>query len=52
MGLLVAMKDIAVVAGAVCLIGAFYMHPRTRRQWMIWVGLFGVALLVYFLVIR
>jgi hypothetical protein len=46
------MKDMAIVVGAACLIGAFYLHPQTRRQWAISAGLFSVALLVYFFVIR
>jgi hypothetical protein len=52
MAMMKAIREIIVLGGVILLIVAFYWTPKTNRKWMIWLGIFVTALLVYLLAVR
>lgn len=46
------LREAAIVVGAIILGITFFINPKTKRGWAIWLSLFVIALLVFILVVR
>jgi hypothetical protein len=46
------LRETAIAVGAVILGLTFFINPKTKQRWLLWLSLFFVALLVFIFVVR